>query len=54
MVREAIALVLEVPENSFDVVVEPRLPGGSDKAVDELHRRKDQAAAAQQAARMRR
>lgn len=51
MVREAIALFLEVPEDSFEVVVEPRLPGGSDKAVDELRRRKGQADVAQQAAR---
>ena len=51
MVREAIALMLEVSEDSFTVVVEPRLSDGTDEAVDELRRRKGQADAAQKAAR---
>lgn len=51
MVREVIALMLGVPEDSFAVVMEPRLSDGTDDAVGELRRRKSQADAAQKAAR---
>jgi predicted RNase H-like HicB family nuclease len=50
MVREAIALMLDVPEDSFDVVLAPHLPERTELAVDELRRRKGQADAAQRAA----
>ncbi len=50
MVREAIALMLDVPEDSFDVVLSPHLPERTELAVDELRRRKGQADAAQRAA----
>jgi hypothetical protein len=42
--------MLDVPEDSFDVVLSPHLPERTELAVDELRRRKGQADAAQRAA----
>jgi len=52
MAREAIALMLEVPEGSFDVVVEPDLDslGGVREAVEAALRERERAAAAQESA----
>ena len=52
MAREAIALMLEVPEDSFDVVVQPDLSslGGLRDAVEAALRERERAAAAQDAA----
>ena len=52
MAREAIGLMLEVPEDSFDVVVEPNLNslGGVGNAVEAALRERERANAAQDAA----
>lgn len=52
MIREVIALMLEVPEDSFDVVVEPDLAslGGVREAVEAALVERERANAAQEAA----
>jgi len=52
MAREAISLILNAPEDSFDVVVEPNLDslGGVRKAVEAALRERERANAAQDAA----
>jgi predicted RNase H-like HicB family nuclease len=52
MAREVIALMLEVPEDSFDVVVEPDLAslGGVREAVEAALGERERANAAQEAA----
>lgn len=51
MVREAIALMLDVPEDSFEVTLAPELPAGLAETLADVGRRKAEADAAQQAAR---
>ena len=52
MAREAIALTLDAPEDSFDVVVEPDFSslGGVRDAVETALRERERASAAQEAA----
>lgn len=50
MVREAIALVLDVAEDSFDVALAPELPPELEQAIAAMGRSKQEAAAAQKAA----
>lgn len=50
MAREAIALVLDVPEDAFDVVLAPELPPELERAVAAMGRQKQEAAEAQRAA----
>jgi predicted RNase H-like HicB family nuclease len=52
MAREAIALILDVSEDSFDLVVEPDMEslGGVRQAVETALRERERASAAQEAA----
>jgi predicted RNase H-like HicB family nuclease len=52
MAREAIALMLNVPEDSFDITVEPDLDslGGVREAIEAALRERERASAAQDAA----
>lgn len=50
MVREAIALFLDAPEDSFDIAVAPELPDELEQAIAELRRRKEEAEIAHRAA----
>lgn len=43
MAREAIALLLNVPENSFDVAVSPHLPPELDQTVTQVRQLREQA-----------
>lgn len=50
MAREAIALVLDIPEDAFDVELAPELPPELQAAVASMGQRKQEAAGAQRSA----